>query len=245
MKYSGSQIAKNGFNNEDDIAEKFNNWRTDSESQLWLFIMGYKYEDIEYVCAVVLHGSKTDVQVQITVKLKEIIDAQNIQVKLVSNKNGFNQIDKRWVDRYAELWSIPSEVVNIFKRYTGEISPDIVSPKDKRRMFINEFSIDDRFILHTWLERNKGLIINDIIKGRGQFAAEWMLVVQKINHYSRWVLHPINLCINHYGQGGIEFTKRGNIKLGNVTIQRKGGDSGKETANMLQFKINPSEMFDI
>jgi len=27
-------------------------------------------------------------------------------------------------------------------------------------------------------------------------------------------------------------------------MQRKGGDSGRKTAQMLQFKINPAELFD-
>ncbi len=28
-------------------------------------------------------------------------------------------------------------------------------------------------------------------------------------------------------------------------MQRKGGDAGRETANMLQFKVDPVELFDI
>lgn len=28
-------------------------------------------------------------------------------------------------------------------------------------------------------------------------------------------------------------------------MQRKGGDNGRETANMLQFKINPTKLFDL
>lgn len=28
-------------------------------------------------------------------------------------------------------------------------------------------------------------------------------------------------------------------------MQRKGGDGGRKTAQMLQFKINPAELFDI
>ena len=28
-------------------------------------------------------------------------------------------------------------------------------------------------------------------------------------------------------------------------MQRKGGDAGRETANMLQFKIDPAEIFNI
>ena len=30
-----------------------------------------------------------------------------------------------------------------------------------------------------------------------------------------------------------------------ITMQRKGGDGGRITANMLQFKINPAELFEI
>ncbi len=29
-----------------------------------------------------------------------------------------------------------------------------------------------------------------------------------------------------------------------MTMQRKGGDGGRNTANMLQFKINPAALFD-
>lgn len=35
------------------------------------------------------------------------------------------------------------------------------------------------------------------------------------------------------------------LNLGRVGIQGKGGDNGRETANMLQFKIDPTELFDI
>lgn len=43
--------------------------------------------------------------------------------------------------------------------------------------------------------------------------------------------------------GKIEITSRGNFKIGRITMQRKGGDSGRKTAQMLQFKINPAELF--
>ena len=99
----GSLTAKNGFANEDDIVDKFNNWQNDETAKKWLTIMQYNISDIEYVKAVKLSGYKTDVQVQVTVKLKDVIDAQNLQVKLVSNPKGFNQIDKRWVDKYVEM----------------------------------------------------------------------------------------------------------------------------------------------
>lgn len=241
----GSQTARNGFRNEDDIVDKFNNWKNDEEAKKWLIIMNYAIENIEFVRAIKISGNKADVQVQITIKLITAIDAQNIQVKLVSNTKGFNQIDKRWVDRYVELWGIPADIVLILKRYAGEIEPSIINPKDKRRMFINEFSKLEQDSLLVWLNDNKSLIASDILRGRGQFAAEWMLVAQKTPTNSRWILKPINICINYFSQGNIEYTVRGNIKLGRITIQRKGGDGGRDTAKMLQFKIDPTELFDV
>ena len=92
---------------------------------------------------------------------------------------------------------------------------------------------------------NKSLIVSDILKGQGKFAAEWMLVIQKIDKNARWILKPMNFCMNYFGNGEIEITARGNLKIGRITMQRKGGDGGRDTANMLQFKINPAELFDI
>lgn len=96
----GSNTAKSGFNNEDDVINKFNNWENDVIAQDWLRTMNYSIQGIEYVKANKIKGSfKADIQVQISiaVKLKKLLDVQNLQVKLVSNAVGFNQVDKRWV----------------------------------------------------------------------------------------------------------------------------------------------------
>lgn len=241
----GSQTAKNGFRNEEDIVDKFNNWKSDEEAQKWLIIMQYDLDEIEFVKAVKISGYKTDVQVQVTIKLKEAIDCQNLQVKLVSNPKGFNQIDKRWVDKYVEMWDIPQEITSILKRYTGEIIPNIANPRDERRMFADEFTTQEQELILQWIEANKSLIVSDILKGRGQFSAEWMLVVQKVEKNSRWILKPMNFCLNYFGNESVIMTKQGNFKIGKITMQRKGGDGGRDTAKMLQFKINPAELFDL
>lgn len=206
--------------------------------------MEYNLEEIEFVKAVVLSGYKADVQVQITIKLKEVIDVENIQVKLVSNLKGFNQIDKRWIDKYVEMWNIPNEIATLLKEYTGEILPKIRNPKDNRRTFANEFEEVNQNKLLNWLRENKSLIVSDILKGRGKLSAEWMLVVQKIENRARWVLKPMNYCLNFFGNGEVKISPRGTFKIGKITMQRKGGDGGRTTANMLQFKINPAELFD-
>ncbi|MGI6370477.1 MAG: type II restriction endonuclease [Candidatus Kapaibacterium sp.] len=243
----GSKTAKNGFKNEDIVVEKFNNWKKDKDAQAWLTIMNYQISKIDYVKAIKLSsniGYKTDVQVQVTIKLKEAIDVENLQVKLVSNPKGFNQIDKHWIDKYVEMWNIPENITSILKRYTGEEKPTIKKPKDKRRMFANEFSETELKSILKWLKKNQSLIVSDILKGRGKFAAEWMLVILNINNNSNWVLKPMNYCMNYFGNGEVRITSRGSFRIGKITMQRKGGDGGRKTANMLQFKINPAELFD-
>ena len=245
----GSKTAKDGFKNEDFVIQCFNDWENNELAQNWLKEMKYDLNDIEYVEAHKVKGSfKADIQVEIriTIKLKSLTDVQNLQVKLVSNPQGFNQIDKRWVKNYEEMWEIPENILRILKHFTGEEKPCIENPKDERRMFATELSEQDQNDLLHFLQDNKTLIVSDILKGRGKFAAEWMLVILKIQDEEiKWVLKPINFVLNHFGNGNIEITPRGSFKIGRITMQRKGGDGGRETANMLQFKINPCEILEI
>lgn len=243
----GSETAKAGFQNEEDVVRIFNQWQTNQLAKDWLEAMNYNLNDIEYVKAEKIKGSfKADIQVQVKViiKLQSLIDCQNIQVKLVSNEKGFNQIDKRWLAKYREMWDIPNNVYKILQYYVGELLPYKSNTKDKRRMFINEMRDDEKSILLKWVEENKYLIISDILKGRGQFSAEWILVIKKTN-FLEWVLKPINIVMNYYLNGNVEISNSGNIHIGKITVQRKGGDGGRYTSKMLQFKLDPTELFKI
>lgn len=239
----GSQTAKGGFRNEDDIIRKFNGWKIDEDAQKWLGIMGYPLDEIEKVEAVKLHGEKTDVQAQITIYMKKAIAAENLSVKLVSNPQGFNQVDKRWVDKYVELWEIPKDIARLLKIYTGEIVPPRTRLRDERRMFFDEMSEEDQRKIADFFDKNKILIVSDILKGRGKFSAGWMLVALVSGGESRWILKSINYAMNVFAEGETRITARGSLKIGKITMQRKGGDAGRNTSKMLQFKINPVELF--
>lgn len=60
----------------------------------------------------------------------------------------------------------------------------------------------------------------------------------------KWILKPINKVINFYN-GEVKFSSQGSLKIGKILMQRKGGDGGRDSAKMLQFKINPCELFEI
>ncbi len=243
----GSQTAKGGFKNEKDVIKRFNNWKKDEVAQKWLNVMGYKISDIEYVKAAKVRGQyKADIQVRvlIVIKLKSQEDLQNLQVKLVSNPTGFNQIDKRWIDKYVELWNIPVDIVKILKLFTGEIKPISKKLKDPRRMLLTEMNEENQDKIVHFFEKNKILIISDVLKGRGEFSADWVLVILKVKGVNSWVLKSINEAMNIFGQGDVRITPQGSLKIGRIGMQRKGGDGGRDSAKMLQFKINPVELFD-
>ena len=51
--------------------------------------------------------------------------------------------------------------------------------------------------------------------------------------------------IRYYAEGPALITKTGNLRLGRITIQHTGVDAGKRTAQMLQFKFSPRDLFAI
>lgn len=242
----GSNTAKNGFKNETYVADEFNKWVNSECAQEWLTAMAWNHAEIENVNAEKVKGfTKTDIQVRINLKeLPDLPDIQNVQVKLVSNPVGFNQIDKRWLKKYKEIWSIPEDVYTLLQHFTGELKPYIKNPRDKRRMFADEFNIHEQNKLLEFFNKNKDNIISDILRGKDEYAAEWMLVILKVTKdvpIKSKLVH-INDVIRHFSEGEVCISPRGSFKLGRITIQRKGGDGGKPTANMLQFKINPAEL---
>jgi len=242
----GSETAKGGFRNEDEVIDKFNNWKNDNVAQDWLIAMNYVIKEIEFVKAVKIGGNfKTDVQVQVTIKLKEAIDCENLSIKLVSNPQGFNQIDKREIDKYVEMWNIPKDVETILRLFTGKIEPkNKAKLKDSRRMLLTEMPQEDQDKITAFFNRNKILIVSDILKGRDKFSADWMLVILKKDSESYdWALKDINTVMNIFGKGDIRITQQGSMKIGEIGMQRKGGDNGRESAKMLQFKINPCLLF--
>ncbi len=235
----GSFIAKNGFLNEKEVAQKFNDYIHDRDAQIWLMIMGYNLNKIEHVKASVLSGYKADVNVIIQIKMKQTLDSENLQVKLVSNLKGFNQIDKRKLRSYQEMWNIPPNIYQLFAYFTGELKPtrqDIKYPN--KRMLAHEFTNKEQQELLAWLNDNKMLIVSDILKGRGEFSAEWVLVIQKINLNMKWALKNINEVMQHYFDDGIvEISKKGSLKIGRLLFKEREVITAEKVQTCCSLKL--------
>lgn len=266
----GSQTAKGGFQNEDEIRDKFNDWQKDSDARQWLEAMKYRLDEIEQVKAAKPHGEKADVEVRVKTKSGEKV--HGISIKLVSNPQGFNQIDKRWLKTYAQMWKMPDDVHSALKLFVGETVPTTPG-RDSRRMFLNELPESQQQAVVRFFNSHRELIVSDLFAGDGEHAAGWILVTLKATDNAaegkkaqaidkkrmstptanstqaeekpQWMLCTTADAVSFFGDGKVQITPAGSLKIGRITMQRKGGDNGRESANMLQFKINPIELFEL
>jgi len=112
-------------------------------------------------------------------------------------------------------------------------------------MFFDEMEPKQQKEIVVYFSNNKNIILKEILKGSDDYDVNWMMVVLKLkNKNPLSILKPIDEVIKIYGSGNVEISPRGSLKIGKVTMQRKGGNRGRETAKMLQFKINPAILFE-
>ncbi|MCK5475729.1 MAG: hypothetical protein KAI71_04080 [Candidatus Pacebacteria bacterium] len=57
------------------------------------------------------------------------------------------------------------------------------------------------------------MIVSDILKGRGKFSADWMLVISNDGNSKKWVLESINEAMNIFGEGPVEITPQGSLSF--------------------------------
>jgi len=270
----GSKTAKGGFANEKAICRKFNVWKKDKEAQQWLKIMGYNIKKLDSVKAIqvptrikksdlskfgveeedyeqFVRFKKADAQIRIIIKIGSILKIENLSLKKANSDADYNQIDKRTVDFYQEIWGFDNEIALWLKLFTGEILPQSqkkligkIKPKDKRRLLLTEMpEVIQQKIIQFFIE-NKILVVSDTIKGRGGLSAGWMLVT-KLNKQEKtttWILRDINTAMNFFGSGDVKISPRGSLHIGKITMQRKGGTPDP---TKLQFKIKPCQLFDL
>jgi hypothetical protein len=149
---------------------------------------------------------------------------------------------------YQAMWGFDDDIALWLKLFTGEKNPFDnrtllcgIKVRDERRVFINEMPINVQEKIIKFFTVNKILIVSDILKGRGGFSADWMLVTKNKQDMSNsWVLKDINTVMNFFGGGDIKISKEGSLYIGKITMQRKGGTPDP---TKLQFKIHPCNLF--
>lgn len=192
---------------------------------------------------------KADIQVRVKIVIENIIHIENISLKKANKTAGFNQVDKRSVLTYQKIWRFDDDIAMWLRLFTGDILPQKIlsdiklqNLKDKRRIFLTEIPQDKLQNIINFFKDNTILVVSDILRGRGGLSAEWFLVTRKNSDTSvDWILKDINSVINFYAKGDVQLSPRGSLKIGRVTMQRKGGTPDPTS---LQFKINPLDLFE-
>jgi hypothetical protein len=270
----GSKTAKGGFANEKAICKKFNSWRKDIEAQEWLKIMGYDIKKLNSVKAIqvptkikksdlskfevdeeeyeqFMRFKKADAQIRIIITIGNILKIENLSLKKANSDADYNQVDKRLVDAYQEMWGFDDDIACWLKLFTGENNPKSfikltckIKLRDKRRLFLDEMPEDIRNKILDFFKENKIIVVSDILKGRGGLSANWMLVTRynKDEDTTTWTLKDINSAMNFFGRGDVKISPRGSLYMGKITMQRKGGTPDP---TKLQFKIKPCQLFEI
>ena len=174
-----AKAALGGFRNEDWVVAEFNNWHCGYWARDWLQTMGHDPDKIEHLCAQTTrkmgYMNKADVLV--------LVEDQVEWVSVKKFTASFNQIDKRWTDRYAKEWKMPQNVVEVFKKYCGEEEYRPIDlhdqTADSRRYKMNEMSEEERRIALEFLTENQKKIAKSVISGSGKASAKWMLIVEE------------------------------------------------------------------
>lgn len=241
-----SDGAIGGFRNEDWVFEKFE--RLDSDAKDWLVSMGYDHTLVSRVePRKGQPGTKPDLILDVYDLEGQILGSEKVSIKLVSQSRGFNQLDRGYTrKRYQNLWpQMPEDVLLAFELFTGEATLPGGTAEAKRLYFFELATAHQESVLN-FLKDNLDQILSDVFSGRQPNQARWLLYVNRFS--GGYVFVDMAMAIKFFSSGGVRPTSRGSLKLGRLTLQRKGGDSGKKTANQLQFKFDPSELehgFDV
>lgn len=145
------------------------------------------------------------------------------------------------------MWSFNNNIAYMLKLFTGaeKVKSDFDKYKEpKKRIYLSELSQDGQNKVIDFFDKNKFLVIADVIKGRGSLSANWILIckTEENSDFKEWKLVEINNAINFLCQGDVHITERGSLSIGKITMQRKGGTPDPTS---LQFKFHPLDLFEI
>lgn len=244
---TGSETAKSGFHYETLLAEAISNTETDLSRSV-LLKLGLVLSDIKNVKVEVPRSRyKTDLVIAITLQDDSIV-TKKLSIK--KSQANFNQLDRRSSEKMKKEFSLTEDEFRLLKFFCGDSKPPEYSEsktKSHKRMFITEFTEIDQKVLLEMFEKIKIAYITSAFKGnRPEHEPDYMVTISTKKGDNTLSLDMIHIskmedAINTYlGDASVSISKKGSIKIGELTVQRKGGDGGKESANDIQVKVRPS-----
>lgn len=154
-----------------------------------------------------------------------------------------NQVFRTPVQQYEREWDVPRDVAALIRNFVG-------IGESLSRVFFDEVGTAEASAVTNFFGQVQPHVISSILAGKAGAAlrADWMMLHEakddkwheRVGDRDFWKMYPMAKVIDVCCSVPPAITPEGGLKLGlGLTMQRKGGDGGRESANDLQFKMSP------
>lgn len=236
LSKTNSQTAKNGYKEEKMVC---NDLKNELIKKKFLPILGNDYDDCFRICG----NHKCDIQS----KNKRL----NAQVKKYK-KGQFQQLDRHWVSdlikKIPDLMDV-SQILKDLCEYPLLPNGTHIDKSKARKTLCNNYYTKKEIInFLNCLNKNKRKILEYAFLGINlDLQPEYLFGVEYSNKKRiKIILFEIKKIIDYLEKLDFKVSPRKTvILLGDdsiISLQRKGGDSGKKSSNQLQIKIILSKL---
>lgn len=173
----------------------------------------------------------------------------SLSIKTYRPKVSFGQVNRGKIDKYAEAFNMPNDVLATFRKYLKK------GTKGERVKF-NKMSAEESGKVFLFLRDKQREILRFIFCGAqsSDQKADWILLHsyvddkwrERIGQRDSWKLYKLADVIEVCRATAPKQSPRGDIILaGGITAQRKGADKADKNADDLQFKLSPNAIIEL
>ena len=238
LSYTNSQTAKNGYKEEELVCKDLN---SELIKEVFIPILGNNYNE----CNKIKGNNKCDIQSD-----NKILKGQVKKYK----KGQFQQLDRHWtsnlIENIPELDKYSQILKDLFEYPLLPNGTQVDKSKSIKKLCNSNYSqeILDNFL--ELLNKFKKQILEYAFYGTNlEIQPEYLFGVEYENvKRNKIVVFKIEDVINYLEKLNFKISPRKTaILLGDnstISLQRKGGDSGKKSSNQLQIKLILSNLID-
>jgi hypothetical protein len=169
-----------------------------------------------------------------------------ISLKTYKPKVGFGHANRGTVDTYARDLKMPANVADTLRAFATVTD-------DQDRTLLNQAPAEEQLAVVGFFTQFQRQIVAHVLSGKSDavLKADWMMFheaeegnwEENVGNKKCWHLYPMAKVIDCCCSLKPKISKKGSLDVGlGLTLQRKGGDNGRSTANDLQFKISPKKI---
>lgn len=238
LSYTNSQTAKNGYKEEELVCKDLNN---EAIKEAFITILGINYNE----CNRIAGNHKCDIQSD-----NKILNGQVKKYK----KGQFQQLDRHWtsslIENIPELDEYSQILKDLFEYPLLPNGTQVDKSKNIKKLCNSNYSqeILDNFL--DLLNKFKKQILEYAFYGTNlEIQPEYLFGVEyETEKRTKIVVFKIEDAIKYLEKLNFKISPRKTAILlgdnGTISLQRKGGDSGKKSSNQLQIKFILSNLID-